>query len=138
MNRGEYTNMTKSADTLKAMFFCLLGLVLLAGMIYSIVDTRSFLKAAEVANGQVVALNAGGSHPEIAFVTSTGEHVSYAQGGLVFGMKVGDAVQVRYLASSPKASATLDRFLAIWTVPIFLGFFGISAVLGGFFSFPRP
>ncbi|MDN7877480.1 DUF3592 domain-containing protein [Burkholderia aenigmatica] len=130
--------MTKSADTLKALLFCLLGLALLAGMAYSIVDTCAFLKEAEVANGQVVALNAGGSHPEISFVTSAGEHVSYAQGGLVFGMKVGDAVQVRYLASSPKTSASLDRILAIWTVPIFLGLLGIGAVCGGFFSFPRP
>ncbi|WP_241012856.1 MULTISPECIES: DUF3592 domain-containing protein [Burkholderia] len=130
--------MTKSADAMKAVFFCLLGVALLAGMAYSIVDTRAFLRKSEVANGEVVALNAGSSHPEIAFVTSVGEHISYAQGGLVFGMKVGDAVQVRYLASSPKTSATLDRFLAIWTVPIFLGFFGVSAVIGGFFSFPRP
>ncbi|MBN3723257.1 DUF3592 domain-containing protein [Burkholderia sp. Ac-20379] len=129
--------MTKSTDTLKAAFFFLIGLLLLAGMIYTIIDTRSFLKEADVASGKVVALNAGGSHPEIAFTTSAGEHVSYAQGGLVFGMKVGDAVQVRYLAASPRTSATLDRFLAIWTVSIFLGFFGAAAVVGGFFSFPR-
>lgn len=36
----------------------------------------------------MVKLNAGGSHPQIAFVTEAGEQISYPQGGLVLGTKV--------------------------------------------------
>ena len=122
---------------IKALFFTVVGIAFLGATAISIVTTVHFLNASAVAPGTVVRLNAGGSHPEIEFSTAAGERISYAQGGLVFGAKTGDRVQVRYRADRPSRSATLDRFGAIWTVPIFLAFFGLAFTFGGLVNMPR-
>ncbi|MCL4662501.1 DUF3592 domain-containing protein [Burkholderia multivorans] len=63
----------------------------------------------------MVKLNAGGYHPEIEFVTKSGEHFSYPQGGiLIAAMKVGQDVEVRYLPEQPIPTATVNTFRAIW------------------------
>nr|WP_182550547.1 DUF3592 domain-containing protein [Phyllobacterium myrsinacearum] len=108
-----------------------IGAVLLIAAAVSAGMTLNFLGSSIVVPGDVVALNAGGSHPQIAFVTKTGEQVSYPQGGLVFGSKVGDRVEVRYRTDSPKQSATLNQFGAIWTVTIVLAGLGAGFVFTG-------
>jgi hypothetical protein len=108
-----------------------IGAVFLVAAAVSAGMTLNFLKSSIVVPGDVVALNAGGSHPQIAFATRNGEQVSYPQGGLVFGTKIGDHVEVRYLADSPKQSATLNQFGAIWTLTILLAGLGIGFVLTG-------
>lgn len=111
------------------MFFCVVGLCLLTGAAFSIASTLRYLRESVVVPGRVIKLNAGGSHPEIAFTTLKGERLSYPQGGLIGGYRVGDRVRVRYREAHPIFSASLDVFGAVWTFPIFLLVLGIPFAL---------
>lgn len=61
-----------------------------------------------VAGGPVSHLNAGGSHPEIAFITVSGEQIAYPQGGFIFGYQKNQPVRVRYLPEQPAGSAIIE------------------------------
>lgn len=108
----------------KGGLFALLGLALLAAMAINASSRMGFLQSALIADGAVVALNAGGSHPEIAFTDSTGARVSYPQGGLIFGYQVGQPVKVHYQANDPTGSAVVDDFGALWGTAALLGVLG--------------
>jgi len=120
----------------KALIAIVIGIGCLIAAVFTIHSTRDFLRSSVVVPGHVVALNAGGSHPQIAFVTQSGEAISYPQGGMIFGMKVGDTVQVRYLPGTPRHSATLDRFGALWDNTLFLAVLGSAAIFCGLLSLP--
>ena len=120
----------------KAISAIVIGIGLLIGAAVSAQSTREFLRTSIVVPGRVVRLNAGGYHPQIEFVTKTGERISYPQGGLISKMREGDAVLVRYQADDPSHSATADVFAAIWDTPIVLGFLGGFAVLCGALNLP--
>jgi hypothetical protein len=116
---------------LGSVLFTVAGAILLAIAIYNAWNTFGFLRSAVRANGTVAALNAGGSHPQIAFQTATGEAISYPQGGLIFGMTPGDAVTVLYLADNPKLTATIDAVGALWFSTILTGGLGAVFLLAG-------
>ena len=99
-----------------------LGLVLLLAATATGLHTWQWLQRSVIAQGRVASLNARGSHPEIEFAATSGETVSYPQGGLVAGWRVGDAVPVRYDPAAPAHSPCIDRLAAIWTVPMGLLF----------------
>jgi hypothetical protein len=113
---------------LKAILFLGIGIIFLLFCAWSAFYTREFLKVAEAVPGKVVALNAGGSHPQIEFVTRKGERISYPQGGWIFGMKVGDKVTVLYRPDAPWDAPSIDRFGAVWSLALF------TLVLGAGFS----
>ena len=100
--------------TLKAVVFALAGVVMLATGIYSIVTTRSFLARAGRAPGEVVRLNAGGSHPQVRFVTDGGQVVEYPQNGMIWGYRPGDRVTVLYDPSVPTVDPVIDDAGALW------------------------
>ena len=114
----------------KSIALLVIGTGFLVAAALSAWRTSQFVAASESVAGRVVALNAGGSHPEIRFVTRTGITVDYPQGGLIGGYAVGDAVQVRYLPAEPKTSASIDTFGALWLVPLVLTFFAACFVIG--------
>jgi len=107
------------------------GAVLLMIAAHSAWGSFGFLRGAARANGTVTALNAGGSHPQIAFQTASGETISYPQGGLIFGVKPGDAVTVLYSADNPKQTATIDTVGALWFTTILTGGLGAIFLLAG-------
>ncbi len=115
-------------EKVKGIFFLVVGLLLLGVAIITTVSTARFVRGSVAADGRVVKLNAGGSHPEIAFVTRDGTAISYPQGGWIGGYAVGDKVRVLYDEANPKISRSLDRFGALYFFPIFL------CLLGGFFT----
>lgn len=118
-------------EKVKGVVFLFVGLLLLAGAATATVSIARFVRGSVVADGRVARLNAGGSHPEIAFVTRTGVPVSYPQGGLIWGYAVGDKVRVRYDEANPAGSASIDRFGALYAMPLLLAFIGGGlAVLG--------
>ena len=82
----------------KAVAFVVIGVGFLIAAAINVQLTREFMRTSIMVPGEVVKLNAGGYHPEIEFMTKSGEHVSYPQGGIVSKMAVGDRPQVRYLA----------------------------------------
>jgi hypothetical protein len=104
----------------KIAVFSIVWLSCLYGFVQSFENASAFVNAAVRVPGRVVALSAGGSHPQIEFVTKKGERVSYPQGGWIAGFRVGDEVTVLYLQDSPRTSASIDRIGAIWFWPILL------------------
>lgn len=115
----------------KSALFLTLGLALLATALYFGLDTQSFMAEAQRARGQVVALNAGGSHPQIAFTDVHGQRHDYPQGGLIFGYEVGDRVQVLYRSEAPTVSARLHTFGALWAESLLLGLLGLAFTRAG-------
>jgi hypothetical protein len=115
-------------ERFKAIFFIVVGTALLIGAMVTAVGVRRFMNESLVAEGRVVSLNAGGSHPQIAFTTRHGEQISYAQGGWIGGYAAGDAVRVRYREADPARSASIDSVGALFFWPL------LMAVLGGVFA----
>jgi len=101
------------------ILFLAIWLICIYGLVDSINSTQHFLQIARKASGVVVALNAGGSHPQIEFKNESGKTVSYPQGGLIAGFKIGDKVTVLYLEHAFKQRATVDRFGAVWELSIY-------------------
>ncbi len=73
-----------------------------------------FLEVAQAVDGQVERLNAGGSHPQVAFTTATGQRISYPQGGMIFGYEPGQPVRVLYDPARLRLEPVLDTFGALW------------------------
>jgi hypothetical protein len=118
---------------LGSVLFTVAGAIVLAIALYNAWNTYGFVRSATRANGTVSALNAGGSHPQIDFQTASGETISYPQGGLIFGMKPGDAVTVLYQPDNPKATATIDAVGALWFSTALPGTLGVILLLVGTF-----
>ncbi|WP_431820157.1 DUF3592 domain-containing protein [Burkholderia sp. F1] len=112
------------------------GIVFLVVAGFTGLSTREFLRTAIAVPGEVVALNAGGSHPQIEFVTKAGERISYPQGGIISGMKVGDKVTVLYRPDAPSIKPTIDRFGAVWDVTLTMLFIGVVGIVAALTNLP--
>jgi hypothetical protein len=120
----------------KAVGAFVVGVGFIVAAITSSQFTLEFIRASIVVPGRVVRLNAGGYHPQIEFMTKTGELVSYPQGGVITRMAVGEQIGVRYLPDNPGRSATINAFVATWDMTIVFGFMGAVAILCGLLSLP--
>ncbi len=98
---------------LKALVFTLVGVGLMAGDLYWAAATRRFVAHAASAPGSVVRLNAGGAHPEVRFTTTAGKVIEYPQGGMIWGYRVGDKVEVLYDPQDP-ADPVINTVGALW------------------------
>jgi hypothetical protein len=94
------------------------------------VSVHSFTRAAVTADGVVVRLNAGASHPQVEFTAASGGKISYPQGGLICCYRAGEKVRVLYQADRPN-DARLDAFGVLWVTPLILLVVGTCLVLGG-------
>jgi hypothetical protein len=113
------------------------GIVLIVIAGFTAMSTRDFLRTAIAVPGRVVAENAGGSHPQIEFVTKAGERSSYAKGGMIYGMKVGDRVTVLYRSEEPSLRPTIDKFGAVWDATLTSLFIGVGAMAAALTNLPR-
>ncbi|WP_322051575.1 DUF3592 domain-containing protein [Paraburkholderia bannensis] len=114
---------------LKAITGIVIGIVFLVIAALTAWSTQDFLHTAVAVPGEVVSLNAGGSHPQIEFVTKAGERISYPQGGMIYGTKVGDKVTVLYRPEEPARTPTIDRFGAVWNWTLMALIFGVGFIL---------
>ena len=105
------------------------GLALLVGAVVSALSTRRFIAAASRAEGEVIALSAGGSHPRLRFTTADGQVVTFSGNGLVFGYRVGDHAPVLYLRDRADTTASLAARGSLWFLPIMLAFIGLGWLL---------
>lgn len=103
-------------SVLGVLFLGIGALLVLASALWA-GSTASFVAGAGSAPGKVVALNAGGSHPEIEFTPEGSTPVQYPQGGLIAGYAVGDDVQVLYAPDDP-IRATIDNPGALYGFPL--------------------
>ncbi|MBD0687801.1 MULTISPECIES: DUF3592 domain-containing protein [unclassified Pseudomonas] len=116
---------------LRGVLFALIGIGLLSIAVHLTLDRREFLAHAQTADGVVSRLNAGGSHPEIAFTTDSGEKISYPQGGFIFGYRQDQSVRVHYLPERPAGSAIVDDPAALWGTSGLLGCLGLVFAIFG-------
>ncbi|WP_047289191.1 DUF3592 domain-containing protein [Pseudomonas protegens] len=133
ISRQPMANSTPSrfGKILQGLLFALIGIGLLVIAVNLTLDRREFLASAQTADGIVSDLNAGGSHPEIAFTSSTGEKISYPQGGFIFGYQKDQPVRVYYQPERPANSAIIDDPAALWATPGVLGLIGLVFTLAG-------
>lgn len=122
---------------LRALLFALIGIGLLSIAVHLTLDRREFLAHAQTADGVVSRLNAGGSHPEIAFTTGNGEKISYPQGGFIFGYRQDQSVRVHYLPERAAGSAIVDDPAALWGTPGVLGCIGLVFAIVGLLGIIR-
>lgn len=107
----------------------LVGLVLLAAAGMQAVSVSRFSRQAVRAEGVVIGLSGGGSHPRVRFRRADGGDILFSGGGLIFGYAAGDRVPVLYLAGAPQESARLAAFGSLWFLPILLGAIGLCWML---------
>ncbi|MFL6968873.1 DUF3592 domain-containing protein [Pseudomonas alvandae] len=123
---------------LLGLLFSLIGVGLLGIAVNLTLERRDFLAQAQTADGIVSRLNAGGSHPEIAFTTGKGEKISYPQGGFIFGYEPGQPVRVYYLPEQPTDNPLVMDRGALWGTPVLLGAMGLFFTLVGLLKTIRP
>ncbi|HBZ94948.1 MAG TPA: DUF3592 domain-containing protein [Pseudomonas sp.] len=128
---------TTPSRLLKGGLFALAGLALITATVVQTSVRLGFLDSALQAEGNVVALNAGSSHPEIAFTDNSGARISYPQGGWIYGYQVGMQVKVYYRPEAPATSAVIDDFGALWGTPIILGLLGSVFMVSGLLTLFR-
>jgi len=116
---------------LPGVVFILIGIAAAAVAIALGLKKLDFIQHSAVAEGRVLRLNAGGSHPEIEFTSDHGNKVKYPQGGFVFRYRPGDHVQVRYDPERPLQSACVDAFGALWFPPLIVLAIGLACIVGG-------
>ena len=113
--------------TVKIIVFTIVGLALMVGAVCWAVSAWAFVARAAAAPGLVIRLNAGGAHPEVSFTTAAGQVIDYPQGGMIWGYRVGDKVEVLYEPDNPAGSAVLNQSGALW------GFVAMDFLLGAGF-----
>jgi hypothetical protein len=89
----------------------------------------NFYVESTVTPGEVVKLNHGGYHPQVAFTTVTGERITFP-GSTTYPVEVGDRLDVRYTSSDPHAGVRVDqRSNLIWDIaPLMLA---LSVIVAG-------
>ncbi|MDR5762537.1 DUF3592 domain-containing protein [Caballeronia sp. LZ035] len=106
----------------------MIGVVLFLPQLWVLPSTIEFQKKSIVTTGEVVRLNAGRFHPEVAFVTRDGEKRSFA-GSTLQATEIGDQVEVRYTRDKPW-DAQMNEVFSLWGLHIFW-----TAVTAGFVVF---
>ena len=120
--------------TFKAVVFALVGVGLMVAAGFEAASTRSFLARARPAAGEVTLLRAGGSHPQVRFVTEEGRTVEYAQNGMIGGYRVGDRVTVLYDPRDPAMDPVVNTLGALWGFNVMTFLMGGVFVLAGYWG----
>ncbi len=114
------------------------GAILLVVAAVGAFQVSRFIAGALRSDGTVTRLNAGSSHPQIAFHTQNGSLISYPQGGMVAGFRVGQAVQVFYDAGDPSGTARVRSFGSLWGTSLVLATCGAVLLTLGLVSLSLP
>jgi hypothetical protein len=120
--------LSRTGEIVRGLLFGMVGVLMLVVVAFELNHRLEFLQVAQSADGHVERLNAGGSHPEVAFTTDKGEQVSYPQGGMIFGYKPGQAVRVLYRPAQPALEPVIDTFGALWGMTLMVAVIGLTFV----------
>jgi len=125
------------ATWLRGLTLLLGGAITLGFAVIDLRSTRELVEHAHHANGTVVALNAGTSHPEVRFKEAeSGEQVSFPANGWV-SHRVGEQVKVLYIRRDSVMTAKLDESGALWHFPVMTALTGAGLVLASLFVLCR-
>ncbi|WP_347237581.1 DUF3592 domain-containing protein [Paraburkholderia sp. BL17N1] len=100
-------------------FALAIGLCLATGAAVYVYSTIEFRLSSVVTTGEVIRLNAGGHHPQIAFIAKDGRRYERPT-GTTQSFEVGESVLVRYSADDPDGSAVIDSIVDLWRWPLFV------------------
>ncbi|MFM0624864.1 DUF3592 domain-containing protein [Paraburkholderia xenovorans] len=100
-------------------FALAIGFVLATGAAAYVYSTIEFRMSSIVTTGEVIRLNAGGHHPQIAFVATDGRRYERPT-GTTRSFEVGETVLIRYSADDPHGSAMIDSIVDLWRWPLFV------------------
>lgn len=114
------------------------SIVLLAISAYMGLARQTFLSEADIAPGMVISLNAGGAHPQIEFAASDGKTYRYPQGGMIYGYRTGQAVEVLYLQKNPQLTAVISDTGAIWGPAALIALIGLGFGVLSMLTFYNP
>jgi hypothetical protein len=130
----------RKGPTLLFWIFLLIGLGLLGGAAFLVVDTRNDIARADKADGTVVALigerDSDGDtmyYPRVRFITRSGNPVEFtgSVGSSPAAFDVGEPVAVLYDPAEPE-EARIDSFFQLWFAALVLGGIGlVFAAIGG-------
>jgi hypothetical protein len=111
---------------LTKLLFGLAGLMLLGAAGLFGYQAAIFRNHAARADGVVIGLRAGGSHPTIQFHAAGGDAIKFDANGFIFGYSKGDAVRVLYDAAAPQRTAALAAVGSFWFWPISFSAIGLG------------
>ncbi|MPW19065.1 hypothetical protein GCT13_19730 [Paraburkholderia sp. CNPSo 3157] len=100
-------------------FALAIGLCASVAAAFSIYSTIDFRLSSIVTTGEVIRLNSGGHHPQIAFDAKDGRHYERLT-GTIRSFTAGQSVLIRYRPDDPDGSAMIDSVLDLWTPSVFL------------------
>jgi hypothetical protein len=107
-----------------------IGLCLAVATAFVLKSKIDFVQSSLTSIGRVTQLTHGGHHPRISFASRTGEVFEFPTGSWL-SREVGDSVAVRYSRNDPESSATIDSFLELYWLPLWLGAMAALCILGG-------
>jgi hypothetical protein len=120
--------------------FLLIGLGLLGGAAFLVIDTRSDIARADTAAGTVIDLigerDSDGDtiyYPRVRYVTRSGNSVEFtgSVGSSPAAFDVGEPVVVLYDPAQPE-EGRIDSFFQLWFAALILGVIGlVFAAIGG-------
>jgi hypothetical protein len=127
--------------------FGFLGIVVLAGAVWSFESTSRFLKTAQPADAIVVAIESGSSGvgasrstsdtPVVQFKTAAGEVVvaraSFGSGGLLGGYVIGEKLSILYAPQQPDNFCEAGWW-GTWGATIVILILGLGFIAGGLFG----
>ena len=120
----------------RGLILALTGLVIAAFVAVSVLGTRELVQTGQRAQGRVVELAAGTSHPTIEFEDTAGRTIQFAGNGFVSHQR-GDKVRVLFDERDPDTSAVLDEPGALWFFDAATGLLGAAMIALGIFSATR-
>lgn len=121
---------------LLGLLFALIGIGLLGIAVNLTLDRRDFLARAQTADGIVSRLNAGGSHPEIAFTTGKGEKFPTPRVASSSAMSRGSRCEFIICPSSRPPTPRRGSRCTVGT-PVMLGAMGLFFTLVGLLKATR-
>lgn len=122
--------MKSTAKKIASLVFIIFGILLLAGNLMLALNTRDFIRTAEVAKGIVIDTKYGKFHPEIKFTAANHEVVTFRQGGLNKGYRINEVVEVLYDSGQIRDSR-LNEFWALWGFHIVFLAMGLVFLVSG-------
>jgi hypothetical protein len=126
-----------NTNRLTGVLFVVIGLSLFIAAGITGMSKRAFISSATTVEGTVSRLNAGGSHPQIEFISAGGQKISYPEGGFIFGYKAGDRVRVLYRLDDPANTAQIDSVGALWFIPGVFCLIGLFCLAGAMLTILR-
>ena len=118
----------------------LIGLFVIAGAVWLVVERTQFLSSALTAEGEVIELIETTDRdmervllPKVSYRDADGQEHTFVSSddGFFLGYHAGQRVEVFYSADG--ADERINSFASLWAVPMIIGFMGVLLTGFGFF-----